>query len=199
MRSAGPAGAAPEPPVVPRLTAVALGSNQGDRRAHLDFAVSALGELLADLRVSPFIETAPVGVPPQAAYLNGAAVGSCALAPAALLARLLGVERARGRERPWPGAPRTLDLDVILMGDLMVRRADLRVPHPRFRDRRFVLEPLAAIAPHLVDPVTGRTVRELLAALAPGPPPAVDQRRRSTASRLHGPGPAAARYRNRKQ
>ena len=154
----------PEAPCGPHVTAIALGSNLGDRRAHLHFAISALGELLADMRVSPFIETAPVGVPPQPAYLNGAVVGACALAPTALLARLMRIERERGRDRPHPGAARTLDLDIVLMGDLVVRRPDLQVPHPRFRERRFVLEPLAAIAPDLVDPVTGRTTRELLAA-----------------------------------
>ena len=181
----------------PRVIAVALGSNQGDRRAHLAHAVSALGALLADMRVSPFIETAPVGVPPQAPYLNAAVVGACALAPSALLARLMRIERARGRERPFPGAARTLDLDVILMGGLVVRRPDVELPHPRFRRRRFVLEPLAAIAPDLADPVTGRTIRELLADLAP--PAAADQSLRKRASRLQAPGPAAARYRNTKQ
>ena len=163
------AAADPEAADATRVTAVALGSNLGDRRAHLAFAVSALGALLAGMRVSPFLETAPVGVPPQPPYLNGVAVGRCALAPPALLAALLRVERARGRARPYPGAARTLDLDLVLSGDLVVRRPGLQVPHPRFRERRFVLEPLAAVAPDLADPVTGRTMRELLAAL--GPPP----------------------------
>lgn len=122
------------------------------------------------MRVSAFIETAPVGVPPQPPYLNGAVVGACPLAPTALLVHLMRIERERGRDRPYPGAPRTLDLDIVLMGDLVVRRSDLQVPHPRFRARRFVLEPLAAIAPDLGDPVTGRTARELLAALGPALP-----------------------------
>ncbi len=162
----------PAEPAVSRLTAVALGSNLGDRRAHLAFAVSALGRLLSDMRVSPFIETAPVGVSPQPDYLNGAVVGRCALAPAKLLAAIMRIERERGRARPHPGAARTLDLDIVVMGDLVVRRPDLEVPHPRFRERRFVLQPLAAIAPDLADPVTGRTVGELLRALGP---PAPDQ------------------------
>ena len=129
--------------------------------------MSALGAVLADIRVSPFIETAPVGVAPQPNFLNGAVVGTCRLAPAALLGALLRIERSRGRERPYPGAARTLDLDLVLMGEMVVSRPDLTVPHPRFRRRRFVLEPLAAIAPDLRDPVTGRTVRELLADLDP--------------------------------
>lgn len=149
------------------VTVIALGSNRGDRRAHLAHAVSALGAVLADIRVSPFIETAPVGVAPQPNFLNGAVVGTCRLAPAALLGALLRIEQSRGRERPYPGAARTLDLDLVLMGEMVVNRPDLTVPHPRFRRRRFVLEPLAAIAPDLRDPVTGRTVRELLADLDP--------------------------------
>ena len=154
-------------PAVLRVTAVALGSNQGDRIAHLTYAVSALESLLDGMRVSPFLETAPVDVPPQPPYLNGAAVGTCNLSPPALLARLMRIERARGRERPYPGAARTLDIDLVLMGHLAGRWPDLELPHPRFRRRRFVLEPLAAIAPDLEDPVTGRSVRELLADLGP--------------------------------
>ena len=149
----------------PRLTAIALGSNLGDRRSHLAGAIASLGGLLGGMRVSPFIETAAVGVLPQPDYLNGAVVGRCALTPSALLEALMGIERERGRIRPYPGAPRTLDLDLIVMGDLMVRRPDVKVPHPRFHRRRFVLEPLVAIAPDLVDPLTGRTMRKLLAAL----------------------------------
>ena len=185
------AGPAHENPPVPRVTAVALGSNLGDRQSHLSFAVSALGGLLSDMRVSPILETAPLGVSSQPDYLNGAVVGRCALAPAGLLAVLMRIERERGRERPYPGAARTLDLDIILMGDLVVCEKGLDVPHPRFRERRFVVEPLAAIAPELTDPVTGRTIRELLAAL--GPPCAADQFLPSRASRLQAPGPADAR------
>jgi 2-amino-4-hydroxy-6-hydroxymethyldihydropteridine diphosphokinase len=143
--------------------AIAFGSNVGDRQGHLDFAVRRLGSLLTDLRVSPFIDTAPVDVLPQATFLNGAAVGLWPRgSPRALLDALLAIEHERGRERPHPGAPRTLDLDLILFGDTILSEPGLRVPHPRFRERRFVLEPLAAIAPELVDPVTGKTVGELL-------------------------------------
>jgi len=146
-----------------REVAVALGSNLGDRPATLTFAVSRLRTLLDDLRVSDFIDTDPVGVEPQPTFLNAAAVGTCPLDdPRPLLEALLEIEREAGRERPRPGAPRTLDLDLILFGDTVVEQPGLIVPHPRFRARRFVLEPLAQVAGELVDPVTRLTVRELL-------------------------------------
>ena len=149
------------------ICAVALGSNLGDRRAHLDFAVSKLQALLRGLRVSRYYDTVPVGVPgPQGLYLNAAAVGGTLLGARQLLEALQGIEQARGRERPYVNAPRTLDLDVILFGDRVIDEPGLIVPHPRFRERRFVLDPLAEISPDLVDPVTGRTVGDLAASLS---------------------------------
>jgi 2-amino-4-hydroxy-6-hydroxymethyldihydropteridine diphosphokinase len=151
--------------------AVALGSNVGDRRSHLEYAVARLRGLLANLRVSSIRETEPVGVPDdQPPFLNAAAVGDTALPPHALLTELLAIEAERGRERPFPGARRTLDLDLILVGDLVVAGPDLVVPHPRFRERRFVLEPLCEVAPTLRDPVTGETVQTLLDRLGPPRP-----------------------------
>ena len=148
------------------LAAIGIGSNVGDRRSHLDYAVSQLRSLLLGLRVSTYCETAPVSVTGvQPPFLNAAAVGEAALSPRELLEALLAVERARGRERPFPGAARTLDLDLLLYGDAELDEAGLKVPHPRFRERRFVLEPLAQIAPDLRDPATGRTIRELLASV----------------------------------
>lgn len=145
--------------------AVALGSNMGDRRSHLEFAVSRLARMLAGLRVSRLYETEPVGVGPQPPFLNAAAVGGFGGPPRALLDRLLAIERERGRQRPFPGAARTLDLDLVLHGREIVDEPGLQVPHPRFRERAFVLQPLAEIAPDLIDPVTGTTVRELWEAL----------------------------------
>ena len=146
--------------------AVALGSNLGDRRAHLDHAVAALHHLLSNLTVSNYYDTVPVGVVgPHPVYLNAAAVGDTPLPPRALLDALLGIEGTRGRVRPYPNAPRTLDLDLILFGDQVIEEPGLVLPHPRFRDRRFVLLPLAEIAPDLRDPVSGKTVGELLATL----------------------------------
>ena len=145
--------------------AIALGSNVGDRRAHLDYAVSKLRALLANLVVSPYYDTVPVGVVgPQAMFLNAAVVGETTLTARQLLDALLAIERERGRVRPFVNAPRTLDLDLILLGDVVLQEQGLVVPHPRFRERRFVLEPLAAVAPELRDPIGGRTVGELLSA-----------------------------------
>jgi len=148
------------------ITAIALGSNLGDRQAHLDHAVTRLHQLLRGLTVSQYRDTAPVQMRgPQRLVLNAAAVGDTALSARDVLDALLAIERERDRERPFPHAPRTLDLDLILFGDLVIDEPGLVVPHPRFRERRFVLEPLAEIAPALVDPTTGLSVRELLAQL----------------------------------
>jgi len=143
--------------------AIALGSNLGDREDYLRSALDALTPSLDRLRISTFHDTAPVGVGPQPTFLNAAAVGETSISARALLDTLLAVERDLGRERPFPGAPRTLDLDLILYGDAIIDEApSLIVPHPRFRERRFVLEPLAEIAPDWRDPITGQTVEELL-------------------------------------
>jgi 2-amino-4-hydroxy-6-hydroxymethyldihydropteridine diphosphokinase len=148
---------------MPTKAAVSLGSNLGERAAHLDYAAARLAQLLKNLRVSRYFETAPLDVPGnQLTFLNAAAVGDATLPAAPLLTELLKIEKERGRERPFPGAARTLDLDLVLYTDQTVNEPGLVVPHPRFRERRFVLEPLAEIAPDMVDPVTRLTVRALL-------------------------------------
>jgi len=145
---------------------VSLGSNIGDRRAHLDFAVGRLAGFVHDLRISTYLDTTPVDVSgEQPDFLNAAATGTTALPPRELLAALLAVESERGRDRPFHHAPRTLDLDLVLFGDRIIDEPGLVVPHPRFRERVFVLQPLAEIASDLVDPVTGRTVVDLLRVL----------------------------------
>jgi 2-amino-4-hydroxy-6-hydroxymethyldihydropteridine diphosphokinase len=145
--------------------ALALGSNLGDRRAHLAWAVDRLSTLLQDCRSSSFIETEPVGVPDaQPPYLNAAAIGTTRLEPHALLAALMVLEQERGRIRTSFRGARTLDLDLILYGDVIIADATLTIPHPRFRERQFVLEPLASIAPEWIDPITGQTMRQLLTA-----------------------------------
>ena len=135
-------------------------------RATLTAAAAQLAALLDRFTLSSRHDTAPVGVSgPQPRYLNAAGVGFTRLGPRELLARLHDIERAFGRERSVPNASRTLDLDLILYGELVLSEPGLTIPHPRFRDRAFVLAPLAEVAPDMIDPVTGRTVRELEAAL----------------------------------
>ncbi len=146
--------------------AIALGSNLGDRVAHLDYAVARLREIIGPFDVSAYHETAPVGATgPQPPYVNAAAAGVTSFGPRVLLEALLAIEGERGRERSGPNAARTLDLDLILYGDLVLNEPGLTVPHPRFRERRFVLAPLAEIAPDWIDPVTRKSVAELLAGL----------------------------------
>jgi 2-amino-4-hydroxy-6-hydroxymethyldihydropteridine diphosphokinase len=142
--------------------AIALGSNLGDRDALLDEAEERLSVLLSGAVASGRYETTPVGGPPDAPlYLNEVVVGSTMLSPQALLDTLLAIERDCGRERPLKDAPRTLDLDLILYGDFVIDEPGLTVPHPRFRDRAFVLDPLSEIAGDWVDPVSGLTMAEL--------------------------------------
>jgi 2-amino-4-hydroxy-6-hydroxymethyldihydropteridine diphosphokinase len=147
------------------VVVVAFGSNLGDRHRHIVEAAEQVASFLSNFRLSPIVETSPAGpgTEGQPRYLNAVGVGESDLPPAALLARLQAIERAAGRTRPYLNAPRTLDLDLILSGDEILETVDLQVPHPRFRERRFVLDPLAGLAPDLRDPVSGMTVRELLA------------------------------------
>jgi 2-amino-4-hydroxy-6-hydroxymethyldihydropteridine diphosphokinase len=144
---------------------IGLGSNAGDREEHLRGAIERLGRApgVEVVRVSAFRETAPVGGPvDQPAYLNAAAEVRTTLAPLALLEVLQGIERELGRRRRERWGVRPIDLDLLLYGRRVVANGRLRVPHPRLRERRFVLEPLAEIAPQATDPVTGRTAAELL-------------------------------------
>jgi len=143
--------------------AIALGSNLGDRERLLRDAAAAIAPFVDDIRLSSFYETAPVGVgDDQPTFLNGALSGRTSLTARALLERLLAVEQEFGRKRPYPGAARTLDLDLILYGDRVIDEPPtLIVPHPRFRERLFVLDPLAEIAGEWIDPVTGKAVADL--------------------------------------
>lgn len=150
------------------LTSIALGSNlpspAGSPRQTLDAAVLRLAELGQVIAVSSYYETAPVGFADQPAFLNAAALLETSLQPRALLDRLLAVERDFGRDRSHgiPNGPRTLDLDILLCDDLVLDTPDLQIPHPRMHQRKFVLTPLAQIAPHLVHPVLRKTVGQLL-------------------------------------
>jgi 2-amino-4-hydroxy-6-hydroxymethyldihydropteridine diphosphokinase len=145
------------------VVVIAFGANLGDRHTTIRQAADKVAAFLASFRLSPIFETQPVGegLENDPAYLNAVAVGESTLSPQELLGKLRSIEAAAGRIRSTPGAPRTLDLDLILVGDQVVDEPGLQVPHPRFRERLFVLEPLAAIAPDLVDPVTRLTVQQL--------------------------------------
>jgi 2-amino-4-hydroxy-6-hydroxymethyldihydropteridine diphosphokinase len=149
--------------------AIALGSNLGDRRRHIRSAVLALEALPCTtvLAVSEVVETEPVGDLPQGPYLNAAALIRTALDPRALLWELLRIEREHGRDRAsgqrW--GPRTLDLDLLLFGEAVIDEPGLTVPHPRLHERAFVLDPLVRLAPEMVVPTLGRSIRELHAAL----------------------------------
>jgi 2-amino-4-hydroxy-6-hydroxymethyldihydropteridine diphosphokinase len=142
--------------------AIALGSNLGDRDTLLDDAEDRLAALLSGAVASARYETDAVGGLPDApAFLNEVVVGTTQLGPRSLLEALLAIEAAAGRERPFVNAPRTLDLDLILYGDFVIDEPGLQVPHPRFRDRLFVLAPLSEVAGDWVDPVSGLTVEQL--------------------------------------
>ncbi len=150
------------------LALIGLGSNLGDRRAALEGAIAALGKTRGVLvqKVSSFHETEPVGGPPgQGMFLNAVAAVDTILDPFQLLSVLQEIETRFGRVRTVPWGERTLDLDLLLFGDWIIDTPRLFVPHPRFAIRRFVLEPLVEIAPAAVDPVTKRTVAEILANL----------------------------------
>ena len=143
-----------------------LGSNVGDREAMLQAALRALeSPRLHILRVSPVYETEPMDVPGQDWFLNLVAEAETDLFPFQLLRSTAKVEAQLGRRRLTPKGPRNIDIDILLFRNAVVKTAALEIPHPRFRDRRFVLAPLADLAADLRDPVTGKTVRELLADL----------------------------------
>jgi 2-amino-4-hydroxy-6-hydroxymethyldihydropteridine diphosphokinase len=150
---------------------IALGSNLGDRRGTLEGALAALATVpgVVVRKVSSFHETEPVGGPPgQGLYLNAAAELSTTLDPFAVLHVLREIEERFGRARAVHWGERTLDLDLLLFDDQIVHTPDLTIPHPHLSERRFVLGPLAEIAPEAVDPVTKRTIRDLLAELEAG-------------------------------
>jgi 2-amino-4-hydroxy-6-hydroxymethyldihydropteridine diphosphokinase len=143
---------------------IALGSNLGDRRANLDAAIRRLRAEpgLRVLAVSGYYVTAPVGGPAgQPAYVNAAATIETDDTPEELLALLHRIEHRFGRVRTVQDGPRTLDLDLLLYGDVVIQTPSLTVPHPRMHARDFVLVPLAEIAPEAVHPTTGKTIREL--------------------------------------
>jgi len=148
-----------------RTAYVALGSNLGDRRAHLEAAFTALAALPHTRLVarSAIFETPPFGPPGQQNYYNAAAALETALSPLALLDALLAIEQARGRVRRERWGPRTLDLDLLLHGDAVVQEPRLTLPHPAMLERAFVLAPLNDIAAEHI--IAGRSVSRHLSTL----------------------------------
>lgn len=156
----------------PVLACIALGSNlhspAGDRAATIASAMRTIGDLPQTTlnAASEPIETEPVGPVGQGPYLNAAVSVTTTLGPREMLNALLGIERAHGRVRGERWGPRTLDCDLILFGDRVIDEPGLTVPHPELANRRFVLEPLAAIEPDAIVPGDGRCIREMLEAVA---------------------------------
>ena len=147
---------------------LSLGSNIGDRAANLDRAIESLRTLGEVAAVSSFYETEPIEFTRQAWFLNCAVVLETEKLPKQLLSAILRMEKEMGRKRTVAKGPRLIDIDVLLFGSSIIDTPQLTVPHPALHERRFVLEPLAEIAPEARHPVFKRTVRELRDALPPG-------------------------------
>jgi 2-amino-4-hydroxy-6-hydroxymethyldihydropteridine diphosphokinase len=141
--------------------ALALGSNLGDRLASLARAVLALSGHLQQVAVSSVYESRPVGHEDQPDFFNAVLVGRTDRSPDDLLALAHELEERAGRRRSFRNAPRPLDVDILFFGDREVALPELRIPHPRWKERSFVLEPLAEVAPQWMDPGTGRSVLDV--------------------------------------
>lgn len=150
------------------LVYLSLGSNIGDRAARLREAIARVQTIGKITAISSLYETEPVEFTEQAMFLNCAVGLETVLGPEELMYRLLNIERELGRERVQKKGPRTIDIDILLFGNQVMNSLELTIPHPAMAKRRFVLEPLAEIAPLMVHPVLNKTVRELLAELPPG-------------------------------
>jgi 2-amino-4-hydroxy-6-hydroxymethyldihydropteridine diphosphokinase len=153
---------------MPQLVYLSLGSNVGDREAHLREALTRLGAAGRVVAVSSFYETEPVEFTRQPWFLNCAVALETSKTPRELIAAILRIEEDMGRRRLQKKGPRSIDIDILLVGSLVVEEPELTIPHPAMHQRRFVLEPLAEIAPEVLHPVLNKTIRELRDALPEG-------------------------------
>lgn len=153
---------------MPSLAYLSLGSNVGDRAGCLREAIGELAGLGHVSAVSSFYETEPVEFTDQAWFLNCAVALETTRPPEQLMTTLLSIERAMGRQREQDKGPRNIDIDILLYGDVVIDSLMLTIPHPAMAQRRFVLEPMAEIAPEVVHPVLKKTIRQLLEELPPG-------------------------------
>jgi 2-amino-4-hydroxy-6-hydroxymethyldihydropteridine diphosphokinase len=147
---------------------LSLGANLGEREANLRTATERLRELGTVTALSSTYETEPLEIREQPWFLNCAVALQTELMPKQLLARIQSIEHELGRRRAQKKGPRTIDIDILLFGNAVIETAELVVPHPALHERRFVLEPLAEIAPEVRHPVFKKTIREMRDALAPG-------------------------------
>jgi 2-amino-4-hydroxy-6-hydroxymethyldihydropteridine diphosphokinase len=153
---------------MPTLVYLSLGSNVGDRQTQLRDAQTRLGAAGEVAVASSFYETEPVDFTEQPWFLNCAVALETSQTPQQLMSSILRIEADMGRRRIQKKGPRTIDIDILLFGETIVDSPDLVIPHPAMHQRRFVLEPLAELAPDALHPVFKKTIRELLDALPPG-------------------------------
>ena len=150
------------------LVYLSLGSNVGDRAANLRSAIERLAEAGTVQATSGFYETEPVDFRDQPWFLNCVVALETGKTPRHLLAHALAIEEGMGRRRTRDKGPRTIDIDILLFGDRVIDEPGLKIPHPAMHERRFVLEPLAEIAPGAIHPTLRKTARQLLAGLPTG-------------------------------
>jgi 2-amino-4-hydroxy-6-hydroxymethyldihydropteridine diphosphokinase len=153
---------------MPNLVYLSLGSNVGDREAQLQDALAKLAAVGSVVATSSFYETEPVEFTRQPWFLNCAIALETNKTPEQLMAAILRIEEEMGRRRVQKKGPRSIDIDILLFGDTIINYPELTIPHPAMHQRRFVLEPLAEIAPERLHPVLKKTIGELLDSLPPG-------------------------------